>query len=156
MRLSSRTVIRLASLLYCTALPLPALAVNLPTLVLALFVLGLTNGLLDVAMNAQGVVVEQREGHPIFASFHAAFSGGGVLGSLFGGFLTSRGVAPLFHFCLVNLLLPLLVTLSLEQVSPVSSPLSCVPRVIWRTSRRQPQLRLSRPLATRDFLPVLP
>ncbi len=42
-RLSSRTVIRIASLLYCTALPLPALAVNLPTLMLALFALGLTN-----------------------------------------------------------------------------------------------------------------
>jgi MFS family permease len=55
-RLSSRTVIRIASLLYCMALPLPALAVNLPTLMLALFALGLTNGLLDVAMNAHGCI----------------------------------------------------------------------------------------------------
>jgi MFS family permease len=101
-RLSSRTVIRIASLLYCMALPLPALAVNLPTLMLALFALGLTNGLLDVAMNAQGVAVEQREGHPIFSSLHAAFSGGGVLGSVCGGVLASFGVAPLFHFCLVT------------------------------------------------------
>src|SRR6266487_808531 len=65
----------------------------------ALFALGLTNGLLDVAMNAQGVAVEQREGHPIFSSLHAAFSGGGVLGSVCGGVLASFGVAPLFHFC---------------------------------------------------------
>src|SRR6266487_2469432 len=100
-RLSSRTVMRVASLLYCMALPLPALAMDLPTLMLALFALGLTNGLLDVAMNAQGVVVEQQEGHPVFSSFHAAFSGGGLLGAVCGGLLASFGVAPLFHFCLV-------------------------------------------------------
>src|SRR5205807_3663577 len=74
---------------------------KLPTLMLALFALGLTNGLLDVAMNAQGVAVEQREGHPVFSSFHAAFSGGGLLGAVCGGLLASFGVAPLFHFCLV-------------------------------------------------------
>jgi MFS family permease len=101
-RLSSRTVIRLASLAYCMALPLPALAVNLPTLMLALFALGFSNGLLDVAMNAQGVIVEQREGHPIFASFHAAFSGGGLLGAVCGGLLAYLGVVPLFHFSLVT------------------------------------------------------
>ncbi|TMC86233.1 MAG: MFS transporter [Chloroflexi bacterium] len=100
-RLSSRMVMRVASLLYCMALPLPALAMDLPTLMLALFALGLTNGLLDVAMNAQGVVVEQGEGHPVFSSFHAAFSGGGLLGAVCGGLLASFGVAPLFHFCLV-------------------------------------------------------
>ena len=47
---------------------LPALAMDLPTLMLALFALGLTNGMLDVAMNAQGVVVEQGEGHPVFSA----------------------------------------------------------------------------------------
>ena len=99
--LGSRTVICAAAFLYCIALPLPALAINLPTLMLALFALGMTNGLLDVAMNAQGVVVEQREGHPVFSSFHAAFSGGGLLGSVCGGLFASSGVAPLFHFCLV-------------------------------------------------------
>src|SRR5205823_12790428 len=100
-RLSSRTVMRVASLLYCMALPLPALAMDFPTLMLALFALGLTNGLLDVAMNAQGVVVEQQEGHPVFSSFHAAFSGGGLLGAVCGGLLASFGVAPLFNFCTV-------------------------------------------------------
>ena len=49
-RLSSRTVMRVASLLYCMALPLPALAMDLPTLMLALFALGFSNGLLDVAL----------------------------------------------------------------------------------------------------------
>ena len=101
-RLSSRMVMRVASLLYCMALPLPALAMDLPTLMLALFALGLTNGLLDVAMNAQGVVVEQGEGHPVFSSFHAAFSGGGLLGAVCGGLLAYLGVVPLFHFSLVT------------------------------------------------------
>src|SRR5438270_14052908 len=52
-RLSSRMVMRVASLLYCMALPLPALAMDLPRLMLALFAPGLTNGLLDVAMTVQ-------------------------------------------------------------------------------------------------------
>src|SRR5687767_14290740 len=54
-RLGSRRVVGTAALLLSVSLLMPALAPNLPSLVLALVMLGAANGGLDVAMNAQAV-----------------------------------------------------------------------------------------------------
>src|SRR6266540_1154143 len=50
--------------LFCVTLPLPALAGSLPALLGALALLGIASGSLDVSMNAQAVVIEQRYGRP--------------------------------------------------------------------------------------------
>ena len=55
------------------AVALPA-AVDLPTLVLAVFLVGAANGVLDIAMNANGLAVEHHAARPLFSSLHAAFS----------------------------------------------------------------------------------
>lgn len=47
----------------------------------ALFVVGATTGGMDVAMNAQGVTVEQALGRPVLNGFHAAWSLGALLGA---------------------------------------------------------------------------
>lgn len=47
-----------------------------------LLVLGLGQGVIDVAMNDQAVIVEQRSNKPIMSSFHAFFSVGGALGAV--------------------------------------------------------------------------
>lgn len=60
-------------------------------LVIAAFVFGVVNLLMDVPMNAHAAVVEADWGQPIMSSFHAAWSGGGLVGSAFGGLLISRG-----------------------------------------------------------------
>jgi fucose permease len=46
-----------------------------------------------VPMNAHASVVERRWGRPIMSSFHAAWSGGGLVGAAFGGLLISRGAS---------------------------------------------------------------
>ena len=51
----------------------------------------MTNGAMDVAMNANASDVERRWGRPIMSSFHAAFSLGGAAGALLGGWLGDRG-----------------------------------------------------------------
>jgi predicted MFS family arabinose efflux permease len=132
--LGGRAATGIGVVLYCSALPLPALAINLPTLMLALFMLGATNGLLDVAMNAQGVIIERSYARPIFSSFHAVFSLGGLLGSLCGGIMASLGVVLLLHFCLITVV----------AVSAAIAALCYLPpsdRVDIKEERRQLPLR---------------
>ncbi|MGX7678250.1 MFS transporter [Jatrophihabitans sp. DSM 45814] len=62
----------------------PGLAVNLPTLFLALVAWGVVTGGLDVAMNAQAVQIEISYGRPIMSSFHACWSVGTVAGAVIG------------------------------------------------------------------------
>ena len=47
--------------------------------------LGIGIGALDVAMNAQAVLVEERYGRPIMSSFHGLFSLGGLVGAALAG-----------------------------------------------------------------------
>ena len=80
-RLGSATVLRIATIAWFTFFSLPMLAPSLPVLVLALFFFGASNGVMDVAMNAHAVVVEQRLGKPVMSSFHGMFSLGGLIGA---------------------------------------------------------------------------
>jgi MFS family permease len=97
-RLGSRTVVRAALLGVAIALPLPALAPSLLPLALGFAALGAANAVLDVAMNAHGVVVENRYARPILSSFHASFSLGGLAGAAFGGIAAGLGIEPLPQF----------------------------------------------------------
>jgi predicted MFS family arabinose efflux permease len=83
----------LAALL--AALPLMhVLSTGIAPLALCAFLFGVFNNILvDVPMNAHASVVETRWGRPIMSSFHAAWSGGGLVGAVFGGLLISRGRA---------------------------------------------------------------
>ncbi|MBB2914416.1 putative MFS family arabinose efflux permease [Streptosporangium becharense] len=79
-------------------LVLPAWMPNLTGLAVALFLFGAVHGVLDVAMNANGVEVERVADRPMMSSFHAVFSVGGFLGSTGGGLLAHAafGVAATF------------------------------------------------------------
>lgn len=63
----------------------PAYADNVVTLAIGIFVLGACVGILDVGMNANGVVIERSYGRSIFSSLHAMWSVGGILGAIIGG-----------------------------------------------------------------------
>jgi MFS family permease len=127
-RLGSRVVSSAAAVALCVAMPLPVLSPSLPALVVALAVLGACNGLLDVSMNAQAAVVEQRGAGPIMSSFHALFSLGGVAGALLATGAMSLGLGDRAHvggaaavaLAAVALALPGLVPE--KPVSGVSAP----------------------------------
>ncbi|MFB7469613.1 MFS transporter [Kitasatospora sp. NPDC056184] len=65
--------------LCCLGLSLPVLAPSLPVLCLVLLAYGATAGMSDVAMNAQGVEIEQRLGRSIMSSLHGMWSAGGLV-----------------------------------------------------------------------------
>ncbi len=62
-------------------------ASTLAGVMLAVLAFGIAGGILSVALNAQGVQVEQAYERPLMASFHASFSVGGLAGALLGGLL---------------------------------------------------------------------
>ncbi len=108
-RVGSRPVTRVAYVGSCLVLPLPALAPTPVLFALALAVAGAFMGSLDVAMNAQGVAVERRVGHPILSSFHGTFSVGAGLGALLGGGAVALAIVPALHLAVVAAVLLLVV-----------------------------------------------
>ncbi|MCC5575753.1 MFS transporter [Microtetraspora sp. AC03309] len=93
-------------------LVLPAYVPNLPSLALALFVFGLAHGSLDVAMNANAVVVERAYGRTLMGSFHAVFSIGGFLGAAIGGLFAHVSVDAGRTFLSAGLLIAVLAVVS--------------------------------------------
>ena len=65
---------------------------NLPLLFVAAFLFGVSNGALDVAMNANASEVESARGLPTMSSFHGFFSLGGLFGASLGGVLVGQGL----------------------------------------------------------------
>jgi predicted MFS family arabinose efflux permease len=102
-RIGSDRAILVSGLAAALAVAGPALAVNAPTLGLALAFYGGSFGLMDVAMNVQAVAVVRRVGRPIMPWFHAAFSVGGLAGAGMGALAAGAGLSPLAHFALAGL-----------------------------------------------------
>jgi MFS family permease len=92
--LGARIVVPAAAALCSSALVLPGLAAQTWTLAAALAAFGVGNGALDVSMNAHAVQVERAYRRPIMATFHAAYSVGGVLAALAGARTLSLGWSP--------------------------------------------------------------
>lgn len=123
-KLGSRPVTALTAVAFCMLVPLPALAPSLITLGLALFVLGVFGGALDVAMNAQGVLVQQRYGRPVLSSMHAAFSFGGFAGAATGGLVATAGITPEWHLLGAAVVLVTAAYLSTRWLLPASADAS--------------------------------
>jgi MFS family permease len=84
-RLGSRRLLTLAATALSIGMPVIAFAPNAVVLLLLLTTLGVLDVCNDVAMNAQGVIVQQRVGRSIMNRLHAmwslGFTGGAVVGS---------------------------------------------------------------------------
>lgn len=104
-RFPGRTSMRVLLVFWCLALILPALAPTVPVLALSLFVFGAAAGMSDVAMNAQGVVVEQRYGRSIMSGLHGLWSAGTLAASTIGAVAAARELDARVHFGLVAVLL---------------------------------------------------
>ena len=98
----SRLITLVSAILYCAFVPIIPLAHNLPLLIVLYFFIGIVTGMLDVAMNAQAILVEREYKKPIMTSFHALFSIGMMLGAVSASFFTDLGVDIVTHFFIVG------------------------------------------------------
>ena len=117
-RAGSRPVSALGAAGYAGGLALPAFVPGLAGLFGALVLLGAASGVLDVAMNAQGVTVERRYPRRIFASLHGAFSFGALAGALTGGLAAEAGVALGVHLALVALVVAVALAPAIHAFLP--------------------------------------
>jgi MFS family permease len=91
------------------ALPCLGFAPNLPSLLLAMAIVGIGSGCFDVAINALGAAAEQRAGRSIMSLLHAWFCVGTFCGALLAGAIAGVGVAPGWHLLALALLLAALL-----------------------------------------------
>src|SRR3954471_7480395 len=96
-RFGGRTSTRLLLALWCLALSLPALAPNLPVLFAVLLIFGAAGGMCDVAMNAQGVEVEQHLGRSIMSGLHGMWSVGTLVGAGLGALAAQSEIDARVH-----------------------------------------------------------
>lgn len=101
-RYGGQRVIRVGLGIYSLALLFVAFANGLFMLVGVIVLFGFGKGVIDVAANAQGVRIEQSYSGQIMGSFHALFSGGGLVGAGFGAVATSFGLSVRVHFALIS------------------------------------------------------
>lgn len=98
----SRIIILVSAILTCVILPFLTIADTPVQLGIALFVFGASLGCLDVSMNSQAVIVQDRMSKPVMSAFHGMFSVGGLLGAMIFGLLLLQGVSPLIAACIIS------------------------------------------------------
>lgn len=115
-RFGSAAVARATLITAAACLVFPGVAWGLLSLSVALGLFGLAMGVLDIAMNSQGVAVERLLGRPVMSGLHGFFSVGAFAGAGLGALATASGVAPTPHFVAVGVLLTLAGTLATRSM----------------------------------------
>jgi MFS family permease len=103
-RNGSRRITIIASFLYCAMIPLIPLMPTVWALIVLFFFMGISAGMLDIAMNSQAVMVEQHLAKPIMTSFHALFSIGMMLGAFSGSLFVELHTELFFHFLIITVI----------------------------------------------------
>jgi len=119
-RFGSRVATTVSAAGLSAALVLPVVAPGMMLAAAALAVLGACNATLDVAMNAQGVLVEDGYGRPIMASFHALFSLGGLFGAGGASAAMAAGMSARAHVVAVALLCLAALGLAMKDLVPAA------------------------------------
>ncbi|EMF07590.1 MFS transporter [Serratia marcescens] len=108
-KLGCRAVLLGAGALLCIDLPLLAL-LDAPLLMgAALGVFGAVNGIMDVAMNSQAIIVERESGQAKMSGFHGFYSLGGIAGAGGVSLLLLAGLAPAQAIGLIALFIAILL-----------------------------------------------
>ncbi|MGH3381470.1 MAG: MFS transporter, partial [Actinoallomurus sp.] len=92
-RAGSGAVLRVAAPLTAVSMALVALAPSWPLLLAAVAVFGMTFGLTDIGMNAQGSAVERSHGRPVMNAMHAGWCAGAIAGGLLGALSATAGLS---------------------------------------------------------------
>jgi MFS family permease len=99
-----------------------ALLMNVSGLVplfLAAYAFGASNGVLDVAMNANASEVEAARGIPTMSSFHGFYSLGGLVGAALGGLLIGAGLGDGRGALMVSVAIAVVVALCARRLLAV-------------------------------------
>jgi MFS family permease len=130
-KIGSRYTVLAGSIVLILAINLPGFATNSVLLGIALFIFGLGNGSVDLAMNDQAVLVERGHKRPIMSAFHAFYSVGSAVGAVFGALTQALGLDLNASFLMASIIAAALAAFSVPRllrrsaapaVSPVMLP----------------------------------
>jgi predicted MFS family arabinose efflux permease len=91
-RYALRPLVTATIVAWCASLVLPALPTSFAFLCVVLLVVGATAGLADMAMNAEGVLVERAFHRSVMSSFHGFWSVGVLAGSAVSALSSHAGI----------------------------------------------------------------
>lgn len=106
-----------------------------PVVVVAgLVVFGMSNGALDVSMNVEGAAAERALNRTVMPLFHAAFSGGTMVGAGLGALAEKLGVPVLAHVSIVavGLIIGGFISITRLQLHPDAQPAETLAAEGWR------------------------
>ena len=103
-RVSTRVILRLASLLLFAAVILVGHVASSTAYCAVMAVVGVSLGLIDVCMNTQAILHERRRDAHYMGFFQACYSFGGIVGACAGFLAASLGVSPAWNFAAFCLL----------------------------------------------------
>ncbi len=104
-KFGSRRIAIVAVFLYCVFVPITPLLgwPGLWSLVVLFFVMGISEGMMDVSMNSQAVLVEKQLQKPIMTSFHALFSIGMMIGAVCGSLFIKLDTSLFIHLLTITI-----------------------------------------------------
>ena len=100
-RVGAWVVVRVGIPLFAATLVAAALVANLAALTATMVVFGVEAAMVDVAMNAEAVVVERSAARPLMSGFHGMWSLGLLGGALAGVLAAAAGARPVAQFGIV-------------------------------------------------------
>ncbi|WP_425575850.1 MFS transporter [Streptomyces axinellae] len=120
-RYGQRRALAGLSVLCCAGLVLPPLAPALGWLCAALFLYGCGLGLMDVAMNAQGVRVEELYGRSVMSGLHGMWSVGTLVGGAGGVLAAQAGLDARIHLGIAAPVLAVVAVLAARRTPGVGA-----------------------------------
>jgi MFS family permease len=121
-RLGSRRLLTLVATALSIGMPLIAFAPTAVVLLLLLTTLGVLDVCNDVAMNAQGVMVQDRLGRSIMNRLHAMWSLGFTAGALVGSAASAAGATVRAQLLVVGVIMFATVTVVRRWLIPIDPP----------------------------------
>lgn len=104
-----------STLLFCTAVVLPPLAVDLGSFFAVLLLLGAANTFMNISINAAAASIERHQNITIMSACHGMFSLGGMIGAALSGWIATLGVPVTIHFSAMALIM-IIAHLSLRPI----------------------------------------
>ncbi|MFW5392750.1 MFS transporter [Yersinia sp. 2544 StPb PI] len=117
-RFGCRRIILLGIVVSAVFLPTLAIIDQFPLMALCLFFFGAGIGLVDVAVNVQGSLVEQSSDKPLMSGFHCLFSIGSIAGAGGGVILFTLGLMPLPVTLIAVVIMAIITSVVFKELIP--------------------------------------
>lgn len=117
-RIGSKRILPISIACYTLTLLAIGVASTEYALILCLIVFGFFGNFNNIAVNTQGSTIEDMYGRSIMASFHGGWSLAGLTGAAIGLSMTTIGIKPLYHFCIIALINAILFVFNRKYLLP--------------------------------------